>query len=247
MMRGIISGEAVFKKEPEFCSFISNTLLRKVLTYSILLAIYLLTFGCAGALIAGGGVVATELEDVDVKAALQPYITYEDLQKIRRVAVIIATESQIQTDQQSSSTSSRELINIMLDNITLELMNLGFHVIERISLDKVLSEQGLQLTGAIDARTAARVGKIMGIDAVVLSNIIIRQKILGHIGIGSRQVISDATMRVVGIEKGDVVMIVTLSYKKGQKPAEAAKTMAIALSQKLKNPLRQKEQTTDQK
>jgi len=44
----------------------------------------------------------------------------------------------------------------------------------------------------------------------------------------------------VGVEQANVIMVVTLSYKKGQPPTEAAKTMAIALSEKLKNPSGQK-------
>lgn len=159
-------------------------------------------------------------EDVDVKVAVSPGITVNDLQKVKRIAVVIGTES--------------HLANIMADNIALELMNLGFQVIERASLNKILSEHELGMTGLLDTVTVAKAGKILGVDAVVLGNVTTSQKT--EVSSGFMEVISNATMRVVEVEQGNVLIMVTLSYKKGQKPTEAAKTMATALAEKLKNP-----------
>jgi hypothetical protein len=215
--------------------------------------------GCMGAeylvlsyvpsLIQSGAGAIAGLEDVDLKAAVSPDVKIEDLRKIKRVAVVIGMESQTQANPQLPAlTSGGNIINVMADNITLELMKLGYQVIERAQLDKVLSEQGLQMSGIADPTTASKIGKIMGVDAVVLGNVTMSQKTQmssGFMGVGSdittAQFVSDATMRVVGVEQGNILMIVTLSYKKGQKPTEAAKTMSIALSEKLKNPGEQKE------
>jgi TolB-like protein len=45
-----------------------------------------------------------------------------------------------------------------------------FKVFERLQLDKILEEQALGLTGAIDDETAVDVGKILGIDAIVVGS-----------------------------------------------------------------------------
>ncbi len=116
-------------------------------------------------------------------------------------------------------------------------------MVERASLDKVLTEQGVQLSDIADPNTAAKVGRVLGVDALVLGNVVVSQKTQfrpGFMGIGSDMAavghISDATMRLVGVEQANVLLIVTLSYKQGQKPTEAAKTMALALTQKMKDP-----------
>lgn len=190
---------------------------------------------------AGAGAVAG-MENVDVKAAVSPGVTQAELQKVKRIAVVLEDDS----TKQPYAMTSGSLTKIMSDNIALELMNLGYQVIERNSLDKVLSEQGLQMSGAIDTATMAKVGKVLGIDAVVLGNITASQSTKvnsGFMGAGAgvatSQIISNATMKVVGIEQGNVIMMVTLSYKKGQNPAEASKTMAVALAEKL-NPKEKK-------
>jgi curli biogenesis system outer membrane secretion channel CsgG len=45
-----------------------------------------------------------------------------------------------------------------------------FQVLERTQLDKILEEQALGLTGAIDDETAVDVGELIGIDAVVVGS-----------------------------------------------------------------------------
>ncbi|MFH1725506.1 MAG: CsgG/HfaB family protein [Elusimicrobiota bacterium] len=54
------------------------------------------------------------------------------------------------------------------DILITELAKSGrFVVVERDKLNKVLDEQKLQASGAIDARTAVEVGKILGLNAIV--------------------------------------------------------------------------------
>lgn len=210
--------------------------------FVVILAALSLT-GCLGAvayvpaLVQAGAGAVRGMESVDVKAAVSPGVTQADLQKVKRIAVVLEEEA---NQQRVYLTASGNLSKIMSDNIALELMNLGYQVIERSSLDKVFNEQGLQMTGAIDPSTLAKVGKILSVDAVVLGSITSSQKTQvnsGFMGSGAdvatSQIISNATMKVVGIEQGNVIMMVTLSYKKGQNPAEASKTMAVALTEKL--------------
>lgn len=53
-----------------------------------------------------------------------------------------------------------------------ELVNLRrFRVIERSAIDKIVSEQKIQASGFVDDKTAVKLGKIAGADALVLGNV----------------------------------------------------------------------------
>lgn len=175
------------------------------------------------------------LENVDVKAAVSPGVTPDELLRVRRVAVVLG---------EGQNQAVGDLIDIMSDNVALELMNLGFQVIERQSIGKVLSEQKLQMSGLVDASTAVKIGKMIGVDAVVLGNVTtvqrteMKQDTRNARSVVTITIVSNATMRVVGVERGNVLMIVTISYKEGQNPAEATKIMALTLSEKLHGSLK---------
>jgi curli biogenesis system outer membrane secretion channel CsgG len=220
----------------------------KLMPYWVLLAITpLILTGCyaavayAPSLLQSGISAIAGMENVDLNFSMSPGITKEDLKKIKRIGIVLGA-SQTQANSQATTIKwGDDLTNVMADNIALELMKLGFEVIERGSLDKVLSEQKLQMSGLTDPATAANVGKILGVDAVVLGNVTTSQKMQtssGFMGVGAgvttTSVISNATMKIVGIEQGKVLTMVALSYKKGQNPTEAAKTMAVALSKIIK-------------
>ncbi|MCU0843726.1 MAG: CsgG/HfaB family protein [Spirochaetes bacterium] len=53
------------------------------------------------------------------------------------------------------------------EKLTHEIVSDGsFMIIERSRIDQVLKEQSLSLNGAVDSNTAARIGKILAVDAV---------------------------------------------------------------------------------
>lgn len=59
----------------------------------------------------------------------------------------------------------------LTDKMVTQLVNLRrFKVIERAALDKVLAEQQLQVSGAVDEATAVQVGRIAGADAIILAS-----------------------------------------------------------------------------
>ncbi len=49
-------------------------------------------------------------------------------------------------------------------------------VIERSRIDQILKEQSLSMTGAVDAGTAAKIGKILSVDAVIIGTIHITER-----------------------------------------------------------------------
>jgi curli biogenesis system outer membrane secretion channel CsgG len=84
--------------------------------------------------------------------------------------------------------------------LTTALFKTGkFIVVERSTLDKVLKEQGLGLAGFIDTSTAAEVGKIVGVQALVtgaISQIGIADKKLGIGGYGGQLVTTNVSLDV---------------------------------------------------
>ncbi len=58
------------------------------------------------------------------------------------------------------------------DMLVTELVRNGtFSVIERKQLDRVLGEQNFQQSGRADASTAARLGRLLGVDAIIIGSI----------------------------------------------------------------------------
>jgi len=58
------------------------------------------------------------------------------------------------------------------DEVTTQLVKTGeFSVIERRAIDAILAEQNLGASGLVDAATAARVGRLLGAQAVIIGSI----------------------------------------------------------------------------
>lgn len=64
------------------------------------------------------------------------------------------------------------ITNTVQDKMITSLYSLKrFKIIERSQIDKVLSEQKLGMTGAIDPDKAVKVGKMIGVDAILIGSI----------------------------------------------------------------------------
>jgi curli biogenesis system outer membrane secretion channel CsgG len=74
------------------------------------------------------------------------------------------------------------------DMLVTELVKEGtFSVIERKQLEAVLGEQKLGLSGVVDTQTATQIGKVLGVDAVIVGSITrfsIETKTIGTGGVG---------------------------------------------------------------
>ena len=79
----------------------------------------------------------------------------------KRVAILV-----------DNSTPRPELTGAAEANLSNAFVKIGrFEVIERAQLDKVMKEQAMGMTGALDAASAANVGKILGVNFMVLAKI----------------------------------------------------------------------------
>ncbi len=67
-----------------------------------------------------------------------------------------------------------ELSNYIVDELVLSLFlipEVGLQIIERAQLQTILAELGLGLTGAIDANTTREIGRIHGVDSLIIGSI----------------------------------------------------------------------------
>lgn len=196
---------------------------RKIILSGFLLLISITLMGCMEAMMIYGSI-----EQTDVNAAVSPGVTKEELSRLKHLAVIFGSEAQV--------AYGGDITAVVGDNVTLELMKLGFKVSDRQTLKTVLDEQHLQMSGLADVQTAAKIGKILGADAIVTGNVTSGQKYGMGYSASTSTVVSSATLKIIGVEKADVLMIVTINYKKGQKPNKAAEAIAQILKQKLEDP-----------
>lgn len=67
---------------------------------------------------------------------------------------------------------SMDIGNIILDKMITSLLSIQrFEVMERVELEKILQEQQLSLSGIVDVSTAAKVGKGIGLDAIMIGSV----------------------------------------------------------------------------
>lgn len=103
------------------------------------------------------------------------------------------------------------------DMLTNQMVRNGtFSIIERSRIEQVLREQNLGAAGRIDASTAARIGRILGVDAVVIGsvtrfNLEERRSGISVFGIGSsrRRYTADVqvTARMVNTTTGEIMAV----------------------------------------
>lgn len=98
---------------------------------------------------------------------------------VRDLATQISTAAAKQSKQRIAVLPLRELDGqptilgtYVAEELITGLVQLGsFDVVERQLLDKLLGEQKIEQTGAIDPATAKKVGRILGVDAIVTGSI----------------------------------------------------------------------------
>lgn len=106
------------------------------------------------------------------------------------------------------------------DEITTQLVKTGdFTVVERQQLKAVLDEQHLGLSGAVDPATAARIGKLLGVQAVVLGSITkfsINRKSggIGPLSASYAEAESQMDVRLVNTTTGEIVVVAEGGGKK---------------------------------
>jgi len=82
------------------------------------------------------------------------------------------------------------------------LVNTGnYRVIERSQIEAVLSEQNLGQSGRVDASTAAQIGRILGVDAIIIGSITkfnydVKDRGMRIFGVGTRREVVEAEVQL---------------------------------------------------
>jgi len=98
-----------------------------------------------------------------------------------------------------------------------------YQIIEREQLEKVLREQRLSLSGAIDENSAAEVGRLLGLDVIIMGNVSytsVDEKGTSLLGLASssvsnclkRTVTAKGTMKMVSVETAQIIGTKSAEY-----------------------------------
>ncbi|MEW6357081.1 MAG: CsgG/HfaB family protein [Planctomycetota bacterium] len=139
--------------------------------------------------------VAGCVEKVTIRAVEPGAIEITD---IKRLAVIDLHYKQ-------SPDVGRNLANV----IVAELNRSGsFEVMERSAVEKILQEQKFGTSGLVDAQTISSLGKLLGVDAVIVGEVLAFDA--GDADVGRKATVG-ANVRVVSVESAKVVFSDSIS------------------------------------
>ncbi|MDE2293226.1 MAG: hypothetical protein KGL53_14180 [Elusimicrobia bacterium] len=167
-------------------------------------------------------------------------------ESIRRESPVTATETEHAVseyvgpkrrigvvDFENKTKYGQRLGDVASDILVTELTKTGrFVVVERDKLDKIMAEQKLQSSGAIDPRTAVKMGKILGLNAIVtgaVSEFGVKTEGSDYLLVQSKRETAEATVdvRVVDAETGQVLLA-----DSGQGVAKSGKGSFLGLGTK---------------
>jgi TolB-like protein len=109
-----------------------------------------------------------------------------------------------------------ETVSEML--ITALIQTGSFKMVERTQMDKLLEEQALGLTGAIDDETAVEVGNLIGVDAIVVGSVSLFEKRL------------ELDARVIDVNNGEVLTAASSSADSEDQIRDAVTVIAQKLA-----------------
>ncbi|MFH0947887.1 MAG: CsgG/HfaB family protein [Elusimicrobiota bacterium] len=88
-----------------------------------------------------------------------------DFNQIKRIGVLKFDSSQV------GCFSSYDPGNAVADEFVLQLLDRDVMVIERSRLENIMKEQDLWKSGSIDSATVKKIGKLLGVDALIIGTV----------------------------------------------------------------------------
>ncbi len=105
-------------------------------------------------------------------AALSTSVLLGQQSEKRKVAVLDFNYGTVMTSVQAVFGTNQDIGKGISDMLVNQLVNDGtYRVIERNALDKILKEQNFSNSDRADANTAAKIGRILGVDAIITGDI----------------------------------------------------------------------------
>jgi curli biogenesis system outer membrane secretion channel CsgG len=148
-------------------------------------------------------------------------------QQKKRVAIMNFDYSTVQSGVSAIFGTNQDVGKGVADLLVEKLVTAGtFSVVERKALDKILSEQNFSNSDRVDTTTAAKLGKLLGADAIVLGSIvqfgrddkstavggsIVGDRLsrfgLGGVGQKKSKAVVGITARVVNVNTGEILAV----------------------------------------
>lgn len=109
------------------------------------------------------------------------------------------------------------------DLLIHEFLKLGFDVVERSDIERLVKEQKLSVSGFIDPREAVTIGKLTGADTIVIGT--------GELDQKDRDMLTYLIIKVISLKTGSV--IITANLKKNMTIRDAIAEVSSALKKAL--------------
>jgi len=127
--------------------------------------------------------------------------------------------------------------DIFTDALVAELINSGFSVMERSELMRIIKEQTLQYTGAIDPLTASKMGQLAGVDFVVLGYVTTRPVVPlleWLLGDGEEETqIDNVSLRWVNVQTGQIAVCASVHNSREGTAETIARRITQLLDKKI--------------
>ena len=170
------------------------------------------------------------IEQIEKSSIKESNLNYRvsTVSELPYIAVFTFEDTNEEEDQESLGKTFSEMLTTAL------IQSNRFQVLERSQLDKILEEQALELTGTIDEETAVDVGKLLGIDAIVVgSTRFLKNKI-------------EIDARIVDAENGKAHVAASVSVEDESELREASTELAEKLTAEADRiPVQRHDKTTD--
>ena len=93
-------------------------------------------------------------------------------QQKKRVAVLSFDDAAVRSSSTSAFGTSQDVGAGLADVLINELLKNGAYLlVERTALDAVLKEQNFSNSSRADAKTAAAIGRLLGVDAIIIGSV----------------------------------------------------------------------------
>jgi curli biogenesis system outer membrane secretion channel CsgG len=146
-----------------------------------------------------------------------------------RVAVLDFDYATVRTQSQSIFGTDVDIGKGITDLLVEKLVNGGtFSVIERKALDKIISEQNMSNSDRFDSTSAAKIGRLLGVDAIIIGSITQFGRddkstnvgggaiggITGRFGVGGvgrreAKAVVGITARIINTDTGEIMSVAT--------------------------------------
>lgn len=121
------------------------------------------------------------------------------------------------------------------DLLIHEFLKLGYDVVERTEIDRLVKEQKLGASGLVDPDKAVAIGKLAGADSIVLGS--------GALEDRNKDILKYFTIKIIDLKSGSVMITANLTRSRSIKDAIAELSVSIRESLAENNKLKRKEKS----